>query len=130
MTHPGDLLSAYADGQLDAAERHSVVEHLSVCAACRAELDQVEAAREAVRSLPLLEPPPGVIPGRERRRLLRPVWAWATAGAVAVALAVSLTVAPGRADPQVDLDTLANRHTARVLVQPGIQTVRAPAEGG
>jgi hypothetical protein len=32
------------------------------------------------------------------------------------------------APPPMDLDTFAEQHTARVLVQPGFQTVRAVLE--
>ncbi len=131
MKHPEDLLSALVDDELAATERHAVTEHLETCAQCRAELTAITIARDAVRELPLLDPPAGLAPrpGTAGRRLLRPVWAWAAAGAAALALVIGLAAGPGVSEPEVDLDTLANRHTARLVVQPGI-TVRAPAGGG
>jgi anti-sigma factor RsiW len=132
MNHLDDLLSAYADGELNPSERRTAEEHLAGCSECRSELAGIEATRDAIRALPLLDPPPGLIPepAPQRRLFLRPVWAWAAAGAAAIALAVGLATGPGVAEPDVDLDTLANRHTARLVVQPGIQTIRAPAGGG
>jgi anti-sigma factor RsiW len=132
MKHPEDLLSALVDGELTATERHAVTEHLETCPTCRAELTEITIARDTVRDLPMIDPPPGLIPesAPARRRLLRPVWAWAAAGAAALALVIGLATGPGVSEPEVDLETLANRHTARLVVQPGIQTVRAPAGGG
>ncbi len=59
--HPGDLLSAWLDGELVPAEAAAVASHVEVCAACAAERDEVDAGRAAVRRLPSLEPPPGVL---------------------------------------------------------------------
>ncbi len=44
-------LSAYLDGQLSEREKRRLEEHLSDCAACRRELDELRAVVEAVRSL-------------------------------------------------------------------------------
>jgi anti-sigma factor RsiW len=52
-------LSGYADGELPAAERAWWDQHLGECAACRAELERIEALRTAIRrELPALEPAP------------------------------------------------------------------------
>lgn len=130
MTHPGELLSALLDGQLTSGERRSVATHLEGCADCRAELEEIRWVRAAVQSLPMLDAPPGLIPGAARARsaFLRPVWGWAAAGAAALALSVGLVLGTGSVPEPMDLDTLAGRHTARVLVQPGVQTVRAVLE--
>jgi len=127
MTHPGDLLSAMLDGELSPEQRGSVTAHLEVCAECRTEMEDTASARTALRALPVLDPPPGLLPGTapaERSRL-RPVWGWAAAGAAATALAVGLALGTAPVTEPMDLDTLAERHTARVLVQPGVPTVRA-----
>lgn len=50
--HPGDLLSAWLDGELVPAEAAAVASHVEVCAACAAERDEVDAGRAAVRRLP------------------------------------------------------------------------------
>jgi len=132
MTHPGDLLSAYLDGELTAGRRGEVDAHLAGCAACRAELDATAAARTAVRSLPVLEPPahllpeaaePAAVRGRPRWRL-----AWAAAAVVAVLTGIGL-ITGGDAAPVFDLDTLNERHTVRLVADPGISAVRNPVGG-
>ena len=59
--HPGDLLSAWLDGELTAAEAASIAAHLDRCPACAAEREEVDASRTALRALPMLEPPAGVL---------------------------------------------------------------------
>lgn len=61
MAHPGDLLSAWLDGELTPSEARDVAAHVEGCTACGSERDQVEASRLAVRGLPLLEAPAGVL---------------------------------------------------------------------
>ena len=60
-SHPGDLLSAWLDGELEPSEATAVATHLDACSACAAERDEVEAGRAAVRRLPSLDPPPGAL---------------------------------------------------------------------
>jgi Putative zinc-finger len=57
--HPGELLSAYLDGELSPAERDQVDTHLASCPACRADLDEERDVRAAVRGLPPVDPPFG-----------------------------------------------------------------------
>lgn len=52
------LLSALAGGDLPPAEEATVRRHLEACPACRAELAQLEAVVQALRTTPELEPPP------------------------------------------------------------------------
>jgi len=122
VTHPGDLLSAYVDGESPAAERRMIDGHLDECASCRSELAVLVEARAAVRTLPVLDME---APRRPGRRLLRPSVAWAFSGVAAVALALGLAFAPGEPETTFDLDTLRDQHTARVVVDPGISTVRS-----
>jgi anti-sigma factor RsiW len=56
---PEDLLSAYVDGELDDATRTAVDARLAESAEWRAVLADVQAARDAVRSLPLRDAPDG-----------------------------------------------------------------------
>jgi len=131
MTHPGDLLSAFLDGELTVEERRDITNHLEVCAECRTELEDTRAVRSAVQALPVLDPPPGLLPDSApapRWSLLRPFWGWAAAGAAALALSIGLVFGAGSGPEPMDLDTFAEQHTARVLVQPGVQTVRAVLE--
>ena len=130
MSHLDELLSAYLDEELDAGSRHEVAAHLDECGACRIELDQVTEARMALQQLPELEAPRelfGVEPSRAtgKVRWFRPVWGWAAAGAAAMALMVGLILGPGEPGRTMDVDTLAERHTARVVFETGFATVRA-----
>ena len=123
MTHLGDLLSAYLDGEVTPEERSRAEDHLAACASCSRDLADVTAGRDAVRALPMLEAP---VAARPARRFIRPSLAWAASGVAAAALAVGLAIAPGDEGPTIDLDTLRDQHTARLVVDPGISTVRGP----
>jgi anti-sigma factor RsiW len=61
-----ELVTAYLDGALDAAEEQRVLEHLSLCDGCSTYLDQIRATVRAVAELP----PPGGLPDAGRERLL------------------------------------------------------------
>jgi len=52
------LLSPYCGGDLNAAERGRVEEHLAACTACRAELADLQTAVKLIRTTPEVEPPP------------------------------------------------------------------------
>jgi len=130
VNHPGDLLSAYLDGELTSLELGAVIGHVAECAECRVELEGLAGARAAVRGLPVLDVPPGVVPVPEPARAVRrrmPVAAWAASVAAAAAVVLGVLAAGGGPGPAFDLDTLVDHHTARVVVDPGISTVRGPA---
>ncbi|PPK62196.1 zf-HC2 domain-containing protein [Actinokineospora auranticolor] len=60
-THEAPMLGAYALGALDEDERRAVDDHLAGCAACRAELAELEEVRDMAGELPaeaLLHGPP------------------------------------------------------------------------
>jgi anti-sigma factor RsiW len=59
--HPGDLLSAWLDLELAPPEAAAVAAHVEACPACAAERDEIDASRRALRGLPALEAPPGVL---------------------------------------------------------------------
>jgi anti-sigma factor RsiW len=89
--HPGPALSAWLDGEVDAAEAASLASHTAACPACALELEEVRAARSVLRGLPQVEPPPGVLrpaaaPRPVRRRPL-----------VGAAAGVALLLASGAA---------------------------------
>jgi anti-sigma factor RsiW len=48
--HPDDALSAYLDGELDAAARAEVERHLAACAACRDVVDDLRQLRAEARA--------------------------------------------------------------------------------
>jgi anti-sigma factor RsiW len=110
--HPGDLLSALLDGELDGPEAARVRDHVAACEACRAELDAVGAARTWVRELPPVEPPFGFY-----ERMTRPLRRWARAGIAALAagaaasIAVVAMSAPGERPVAPPVGRLVDAHT-------------------
>ncbi len=51
-----EILSAYSDGDLSAAEREAFEKHLAECAECREQLKWLEWTGEVIRGLPEREP--------------------------------------------------------------------------
>lgn len=66
-------LSAYLDGDLDAALADQTRAHLENCAGCRSELELLRRATGALRALPELPPPAGILAG-VRARLQPAPW--------------------------------------------------------
>ncbi len=87
--HPEEALSAYLDGELSIPEQKDLVEHLAGCESCRQVLEDVAFARSALRSLPTIELPPGLIGVAPRNvipiRHHRVAWASAAAAAALIA---------------------------------------------
>lgn len=118
--HPDELISAYLDGELHGAELQRLLRHLGECGRCASELDQVQVVRAAVRSLPVLEVPDGLIPSldaevipfRKRRGLL----AGATAAAVAIVITLASLTSGGQ--PTVSVEDLNSRLAARISLDP------------
>ncbi len=138
--HLGELLSAYLDGEATGDEEERVVLHLDGCGACRDELLELDAARAAVRSLPVLEPagfadkitreqPVVTVPlasaAAPSRRRVRPV-AWAAAAAAALVLAVGGVgmARSGTGGAALEMDEMMGRHAVRVSVDPGLSAVQ------
>lgn len=95
--HLEDRLSALLDGELGPADEAGARRHLAGCAACRRELDGIAAARDAVRALPAVAPPPGFI---DALVVVRPLPWWrhpalATVAAAAAAWLVVLAIGAG-----------------------------------
>ncbi len=131
MNHPGELLSAFLDGEVTEEERSRVAHHLAGCEPCREELSDLNSSRTAVRSLLLLELPAGLVPpeddGVEVPILARrpPVWIAAAAAAI---LALFVGIATILAPPttlEVRLDQLSDQYGARTSLEPAI-TPRTP----
>jgi hypothetical protein len=55
--HSEEQLAAYVEGSSSAEERAPVEEHLISCTRCRSDVRYAQAAREALRGLPMLEAP-------------------------------------------------------------------------
>jgi anti-sigma factor RsiW len=134
-------LSAFLDGELAVAERAALEAHLAVHDACRRELAEVQAVRDAVRRLPRVEGPAdfwaelavriATVPADPDRAPVAatpiavrraggatPTWLW---GAAAAAV---LLVAGGLAGTQVD------RSAPPATAEPSgpVSTVRVQAE--
>lgn len=125
MIHPDDLLSAHLDGELTPEEVRRVEEHLAGCAPCRAELEALAAARSAVRGLPILEVPPGVLglPDEVVVPLRRRTLAWIGAAAAAVVAGLvglaTLLTPPEQVVTPTDLSRLfAARSSADPMFTP------------
>ncbi|HYU38383.1 MAG TPA: zf-HC2 domain-containing protein [Acidimicrobiia bacterium] len=123
---PDDRLSAYLDGELDLAERQAVESYLAESAEWRVELEEVAWARDALRSLPVREAPPGfwdaaLAPqltearARRARRVPRIAGLGAAAAAVAAVVTGALVVpSPDRVTPKVP--AVADAHAVRASV--------------
>ncbi len=133
--HPTEALSALADGELPDHERDHVAAHVERCPECAGELRAVRAVRDAVRSLPAVEPPPAFLDrlvadlaeGAAPRPRPAPLGA-----AVAVAIAAALVLlAPsvtgfGRYRPEVQ--QALRRHVASVSAMAAVGSTTA--DGG
>ena len=79
-----ELLSAYLEGELDAAEKSEFETHLAACPGCAELAGLMKRNLAATAAFPEVEPSPALfarlyaIPEekREKRRLVRPVFEW------------------------------------------------------
>ena len=132
-----DELSAYLDDELTANERAEVERRLAESPALRAELDEVRAARDAMRGLPTRDAPAGfwdtVIAGVRdadvdvrddvqtedarvvdldaRRRRLRRMGMFAGAAAAPAAV-IAVVLVPGRTSVRPNVTAVATQHAA------------------
>lgn len=116
MSHLGDLLSAYLDGELNPAERERVAGHLQGCDVCRQDLEDAADGRTAVRSLPTLELPVLLLPDDVARIAERERLGWRITAAVAVAAVAGVIGLAGLAAAdrqQISPPDLAQVHLAR-----------------
>jgi len=120
MSHPSELISPYLDGELHGAELSRLHEHLAACGKCSAELERIQQVRSAVRSLPVLELPPGLVPEADTEavplRRQKGIWVGAAAAIVAAVIAIAALVTP---EPNpVTLDQLNSQFGARASLDP------------
>jgi anti-sigma factor RsiW len=120
MTHPSELISAYLDGELNGGEVTTLLDHLSSCGRCSADLEDMQRVRAAVRSLPVLELPDGAIPEADAVIISlkhnRGLWVGTAAAAVALVIAVAALVTAPPAS--VSVEDLSSRFGARASVDP------------
>ena len=120
MSHAGELISAYLDGELARSEIYQLQAHLANCGKCAAEMQEMQSVRSAVRSLPLLELSPGLIPEADAEvvplRRNKGFLVGAAAAAVALIIAIAAIVTPST--PSVTLEELNSRYGARASLDP------------
>ena len=120
MTHPSELISAYLDGELNGGEVTTLLDHLSSCGRCSADLEDMQRVRAAVRSLPVLELPDGAIPEADAviipLKHNRGLWVGTAAAVVALVIAVAALVTAPPAS--VSVEDLSSRFGARASVDP------------
>jgi anti-sigma factor RsiW len=94
--HPHDLLGAYADGELDAAQTARVAEHLTKCTECMRELTLIRSMGGAMRTMVNSTGSRGVWDA-VHRRISRPIgWVLILAGAAVWAVLLVLEWYRGR----------------------------------
>ena len=109
----------YVSGELPAAEQAEVAKHLDACAGCRAQVNALRSAEEALRALARAERAPEMLDDLRARLATRQrrTWRWASAGAAALAAAAVLILC-------------AHRPAARPLPRPAPTKVEARAPQG
>lgn len=120
MTHPTELISAHLDGELNGSELARLVDHLAGCGRCSLEMEELQRVRAAVRSLPVLELPEGVVPEADPvvvpLRRNKGIWAGVAAAVVATVIAVAALVAP---EPgTLTIEELNSHFGARASLDP------------
>ena len=134
MSHPSELISAHLDGELTTAEQVDLRRHLSVCGRCALEIEEIQQVRTAVRSLPVLELPAGVIPQADAEIVPihrnRGLWVGTAAAVIALIIAVAALITPPPAS--VSVDDLSSRFGARVTLDPSFSPAKVvvPVLGG
>ena len=120
MNHAGEMISAYLDGELTRSEVDQLFSHLASCGRCAAELEDIQRVRSAVRSLPLLELPVGLVPEADADVVPlhrnRGFLVGAAAAVVAVVIAIAAMVTPSTTP--ISIDELNSRYGARASLDP------------
>jgi anti-sigma factor RsiW len=120
VNHPSESINAFLDGELHGAELVGLIDHLAGCGKCAAEMEDLQRVRSAIRSLPVLELPVGVVP--EADSVVVPlhknkgVWVGAAAAVVAIVIAVAALVTPQPGS--VSVNDLTSRFGARASLDP------------
>ncbi|REK09816.1 MAG: hypothetical protein DWQ40_13205 [Actinobacteria bacterium] len=120
MRHSGSQISAYLDGELTGPELADFLHHLGECGQCSDELLETQEVRAAVRSLPVIEVPAGLMPATEAEVLPlhrnRGFWVSTAAAVVILIIAIAALVTPAPAT--ISVDELNSRFAARVSLDP------------
>lgn len=134
MSHPSELISAYLDGELHGRELNNLLDHLGGCGRCSAEMEEVQRVRTAVRSLPVLELPEGLVPEADAEvvplRQNKGVWFGAAAAVVVAVIAMAALLTPPPST--ISIEDLNSQYGARVSLDPafGPAKIVVPLESG
>lgn len=120
MRHADELISAYLDGELTGNERQSLMSHLGECGRCSRELNELQAVRAAVRALPIVDMPAGLVPEADAEiiPLHRNRGLWVGAAAAILAFVVAVATLFGPTPQTVSVSDLNSRLGARVSLDP------------
>ena len=121
MRHQSELISAYLDGELTTDEDRKLMAHLGTCGQCTAELQEIQRVRAAIRSLPVLDLPRGLVPDADAEVIPlhrhRGFWVGAAAAAVAAVIAITALLTPPP-QPALTMEDLSSRFGARASLDP------------
>lgn len=130
MTCNTDLLRDYAFDELPSSDRPSLQRHISECAACAAELDQLRLTTAALRVLPDREPPQRIAFVSDKVFVPSRLWNWApwlgfaSAGVMAVALIFTVAHRPVevqtvyvKPQPAVPIDDIVKQAVAQTRAE-------------
>ncbi|CAN5840945.1 hypothetical protein BH23ACT5_BH23ACT5_12900 [soil metagenome] len=125
MIHLEELLSAYLDGEASPPEVVRVEHHLTDCHRCRIRMTEINAARSALRSLPVFELPPQLVAARQpavspTRRPM--VWAGVAAAVAATVITVATITTP---PPEpLSLADVSRQFGARTALDVGVAPLK------
>lgn len=118
MRHSSELISAYLDGELGGNELRGLLQHLGECGRCSDEMIEIQRVRAAVRSLPVMEVPEGLVPLAEVVLLRRNRGFWASAAAAVVIAVIAIAALVTPPPTTISADDLNSRFAARVSLDP------------
>ena len=151
-----DLLSAYADGEVTPEERTLVEARLAESPSTRALLAEIEAARDAVRALPMRDAPPEfwtrvlgtgltvsdaaavsdgtviadapapVVALESRRSARLPRWVAVAGGAAAAAVIAAVVLVPGPKQVDPPVASFTDAHAVRSSLDSDAVSSLAP----
>lgn len=128
MRHSSESISAYLDGELTRPERDMLVAHVGSCGRCARELEEIQRVRAAIRSLPVLEVPAGLVPDGDEVAPLhrhRGVWIGAAAAVLVLVVTIAALVTPQPAP--LTAEDLVSRFGARVSLDPAFGPAKVVA---
>ena len=131
MTHFDELLSVFLDGEATPAESKRIHSHLGECIRCRRTLSELNEARAALRSLPMLEMPFALLPTETDdvpRRRRRSAWLGVAAAAAAVTVLVATVLTP---PPQpIPMSDISRQYGARAALDAGAAPLKLVVPAG